>query len=185
MALVRTDLRATVSDFAEMVDLAADGDDADLDSLVHNEKTSKAQELGEEQGEEQVAEESKRGTEKRQMAAKLSDVSHEKVKEGGHSYRALCKYIGFGGGPLWVCAVLVLGFAAYGVYGFTDIWLAWWVSTKETASLLIPVQLARRLWGAVLSCWSCFCAGVWRAVPVHRICFCYKHCRASHSPQNC
>ena len=44
------DLRATVSDFAEMVDLAADGDDADLDSLVHNEKTSKAQELGEEQG---------------------------------------------------------------------------------------------------------------------------------------
>ena len=79
-------------------------------------KTSKAQELGEEQGEEQVAEESKRGTEKRQMAAKLSDVSHEKVKEGGHSYRALCKYIGFGGGPLWVCAVLVLGFMRpYGV----------------------------------------------------------------------
>ena len=76
------------------------------------------------------------------MAAKLSDVSHEKVKEGGHSYRALCKYIGFGGGPLWVCAVLVLGFAAYGVYGFTDIWLAWWVSTKETASLLgYTVQL--------------------------------------------
>ena len=74
------------------------------------------------------------------MAAKLSDVSHEKVKEGGHSYRALCKYIGFGGGPLWVCAVLVLGLRPTVLRLHRH--LACMVGVDETASLLgYTVQL--------------------------------------------
>ena len=136
------------AEFKEMVKRAAEGVDADIDSLevekteVEEEggaKLEKNNDVNIEDGKgkdgdgKKLEEEIEGKKEQYDTSGKL--FTKEVVKRGGHNASVLSKYLQAAGGYPLIGLYLLIMLSTYACFCLTDIWLAGWVSVNNTLSL--------------------------------------------------